>query len=926
MLLRIVVLYWSLSSKTFADSSVKPLRYNLTILTHLNGGGAQNQYEGIVSIDIEAIKYTRNIYLNSKDLNMFKEKTWLLRWASGRRISAVELRKNAKKPDEIILIMEHPLKLGEKYTLHIFFMGGLNRPQRYGYFSGYYDKTPRVFFSVTHLEPDYAHTAFPCFNNPSQRATFNITMVHHKKFVALSNMPAIMTTPHEDITDYVWTTFMGSPPMSTNQIMWTLHQLEKISSSLTASGENVTVWARSHLKQKLEKVAEMTPNLLSNFETLFAHPMPKDPDWGGKYDYVVLPGYSEVYSGKGLIVIDEDEIDPIKSSFDNMQEMLAELLARQWNGVLASTSDKDGTYVRDGINNYLAYQAEGMQVNGSHNMTHFLNTRQDVLYYDSLADTKSIVTDVRDPGHQRLRKHKICLLTHMVKVAFGEKVFYEGLKEFFQRYAKSSTTTEQLLEELQRVARRYHQLPIGVVLTTVMESWLKQPGYPLLTVLRNDEDNKVTITQSRYYQSKLSVSSKNCWWVPVIYIGKNYTLSQLEWLGCSKNKADEMHLKYVIEPKDWLLLNVDAAVPLRVLYDLYNWRLISGALNENFSQIPELSRAQLVDDALNLAWSGQLPYNASLNLVSYLSEETSVVVWQTALISLEKLQSIMRMSTGYRIFKIFMHTLIEPSFKATFTTSSSSKARTDSETSTNTESPENEKSPRNNIIMEVPLKTIMYRLACQYEIKECLTDAQQLFQSAMDQKSISSIPEGLRETVLCMGIRKGLEDHWVIVRDMLFEATDENEKRVLLNSLSCTTEYWAMQKLLRWTLDEDKIPKSMKVGLMAAVMRTDLGFYVGNQFLIDNMEKILRRYANNDLKLFLKPFINAVTTENDLTALQNLLKNKLPSSMTTSIASMLEPATDKTNWRKYHYYDLLKGIRGITMEDDPNKNSLWDSA
>jgi len=135
----------------------------------------------------------------------------------------------------------------------------------------------------------------------------------------------------------------------------------------------------------------------------------------------------------------------------------------------------------------------------------------------------------------------------------------------------------------------------------------------------------------------------------------------------------------------------------------------------------------------------------------------------------------------------------------------------------------------------------MYRLACQYEVKECLTDAQQQFQKAMDQNSTSSIPEELRETVLCRGIRTGLEYHWLMVRDMFFEAVKEKEKGILLNSLSCTTEYWAMQKLLGWALDFDKVPKTLTVGLLTAVMRTSLGFYVGNQFLVDKMDEFVRR-------------------------------------------------------------------------------------
>jgi len=445
---------------------------------------------------------------------------------------------------------------------------------------------------------------------------------------------------------------MTSPPLATRQIMWALHRLEKVSHSVTATGEKVTTWARWQVKEKFAKAAELTPNLLKNYETLFGLPLPNGPDWGGKFDQVVLPGYTELYSGKGLMVYGEEEVGSSQNPLESLEVTLAELVARQWNGLLVSASDWDASYVRDGINNYLAFQVLARDNKGEYNRTFLLTTRLDVLNYDSQTETKAIAVDVRETRHNKFRKHKMCLLAHMVKLAIGDKAFFAGLHEFFQRYSSSSASTNQLWEQLQRAARRSHQLPIGVVLTTMMASWLKQPGYPLLTVLRNNRDNKVTITQSRYYQKKMNIVSKDCWWVPVVYITKNISLAQVEWLGCVNKIAEVITLSNVVDPNEWLLLNVDAAVPVRVLYDLYNWRLISEALLQDFSQISELSRAQLVDDALNLAWSGQLPYKVVLSLIKYLSNETSIAVWQTAVTNLEKLQSIMRMSTGYRIFKV----------------------------------------------------------------------------------------------------------------------------------------------------------------------------------------------------------------------------------------------------------------------------------
>lgn len=53
---------------------------------------------------------------------------------------------------------------------------------------------PKMYFRAllaSQLEPTFARYVFPCFDEPALKATFNITIIHHPSYVALSNMPKL---------------------------------------------------------------------------------------------------------------------------------------------------------------------------------------------------------------------------------------------------------------------------------------------------------------------------------------------------------------------------------------------------------------------------------------------------------------------------------------------------------------------------------------------------------------------------------------------------------------------------------------------------------------------------------------------------------------------------------------------------------------
>ena len=88
-------------------------------------------------------------------------------------------------------------------------------------------------------------------------------------------------------------------------------------------------------------------------------------------------------------------------------------------------------------------------------------------------------------------------------------------------------------------------------------------------------------------------------------------------------------------------------------YDEKNFELIVDTLmSKDFEKIHAINRAQLIDDALTLAWSKDQSYSLSMNLMEYLVQEEEYIPWLAALDNLSNIYRIIRHSPQMEDFKV----------------------------------------------------------------------------------------------------------------------------------------------------------------------------------------------------------------------------------------------------------------------------------
>src|SRR5262249_29823298 len=120
-------------------------------------------------------------------------------------------------------------------------------------------------------------------------------------------------------------------------------------------------------------------------------------------------------------------------------------------------------------------------------------SRSAALVVDGLHSTRPVEFTVRAPKdaeamYDVLTYEKGCSVLRMLEQYLGADVFRAGVRLYLQRHAYRNTQTEDLWNALGAASRQ----PIPAV----MDGWIFQPGYPLLSVDRNGD--QLVLRQQRF--------------------------------------------------------------------------------------------------------------------------------------------------------------------------------------------------------------------------------------------------------------------------------------------------------------------------------------------------------------------------------------------------------------------------------------------
>ena len=139
-------------------------------------------FNGLEIITINLLKPSNSITLNSAELKI--KKCHLIQ---GAKTISAKTKLNEKNE---LLSINFSKKIKGNVKVCIEFVGSLNDKLLGFYRSQYKDQKGKTkFLATTQFEAADARRAFPCWDEPKMKATFDVSLLVDNNFDAISNMP-----------------------------------------------------------------------------------------------------------------------------------------------------------------------------------------------------------------------------------------------------------------------------------------------------------------------------------------------------------------------------------------------------------------------------------------------------------------------------------------------------------------------------------------------------------------------------------------------------------------------------------------------------------------------------------------------------------------------------------------------------------------
>ena len=483
-----------------------PDHYALTV----NMNFTNNSYDGDETIDLTLSKPSNTITLNAVDIDFHEVMVTAGGQTQTAKVSGDE------KNETATFTVDNQLPAGPA-KVHIRFTGHLNDKLRGFYLSTYKGRK----YEVSQMEATDAREAFPCFDEPAYKATFDITAIVDKGDTAISNGMIVSDTPGPG--DKHTIKFSPSPKMSSYLVALTVGDWKCASDEVDGIKLNVcTVPGRENMTRF---PLDATKAILHYYNTYYAikYPLPKldqiaVPDFGAG----AMENWGAIIYRETALLIDEKTASV--NSKQGVSDTIAHEVAHQWFGDLVTMKWWDDIWLNEGFATWMTphpiakWQPEWMVGQN------VVSNTGDSLSGDSVQNTRPIhqAAETRaeiESLFDGIAYGKTAAVLHMLEAYLGPETFRAGVNLYLKEHAYGNATASDFWDAMTRSSKQ----PVD----KIMPTFVMQPGAPFVDVQAKCEGGNTVLnmSQKRYFKTPETFNQPNdqIWQIPVCAKGVNET-------------------------------------------------------------------------------------------------------------------------------------------------------------------------------------------------------------------------------------------------------------------------------------------------------------------------------------------------------------------------------------------------------------------
>jgi puromycin-sensitive aminopeptidase len=615
--------------------TVKPSNYNISLTPDLT----KFTFAGTVEIDVDVLAATSTVKINAKELVI---SAFSATNSSGTRLDG----KISLDEETEIATITFDGTLGKgAWKLAAVFTGILNDKLKGFYRSIWTDEQGNKHtIATTQFESTDARRAFPCFDEPEFKATFDVTLTVPEELTALSNGAIIKSEAVGNGLKAV--SYERTMKMSTYLVCFCIGEFVS-SKPVMVNGIETRVWCVPGKEDMTAFALRAAAFATDHYEKYFEIPYPG----GKKIDHIAIPDFaSGAMENLGLITYREtalllNEKTATHAERTRVAVVVLHELAHMWFGDLVTMSWWNGLWLNESFATFMENLCLDAWQPTWNVWDEFGLSRAAASRVDALKSTHPIECAVNHPDEAAqlfdvISYEKGCSVLYQIHQYIGAETFRRGIAIYLKKHSYGNTETHDLwdaLEEACKAAAAESGDAAPVPVREIMDRWVFTAGHPVVEVKTKD-GTSVELTQ-RPFKFLNDSSDTTLWPIPVTLRAKlegKDEIVERKFLMSEKSHVEKLGDNAKVE---WVVVNSGGSGFYRVVYDKALAATLSANVMENLSAI---ERFNLVNDAWACVRSGILPTPDYIEMVKLFGAEEDPNVWAIITSSLGHLHSLVK--------------------------------------------------------------------------------------------------------------------------------------------------------------------------------------------------------------------------------------------------------------------------------------------